>query len=111
MWNLNISRYITLLLTYYGSVQIVGVAADYRPADQHRADEWQGARNRRINLDSPNRYRAIQQFLKIKSILSKLMMMKRHNITPVFVFDGTPPALKRRTLEDRSRKRFVANEQ
>jgi len=36
---------------------------------------------------------------KIKSILSKIMLMKRNNILPIFVFDGVPPALKRKTLE------------
>ncbi len=36
---------------------------------------------------------------KIKSILNKIMLLKRNNILPVFVFDGTPPALKRKTLE------------
>ena len=35
---------------------------------------------------------------KIKSILSKIMLLRRNNILPIFVFDGTPPALKRRTL-------------
>lgn len=35
---------------------------------------------------------------KIKSILSKVMMLKRNNILPIFVFDGVAPALKRKTL-------------
>ena len=48
---------------------------------------------------------------KIKSILSKVMMLKRNNILPIFVFDGVPPALKRRTLEERSKRRLVANDQ
>jgi 5'-3' exonuclease len=47
---------------------------------------------------------------KIKSILNKIMLLKRHNILPVFVFDGSPPALKRKTLEERYRKRIVAND-
>ena len=47
---------------------------------------------------------------KIKSILSKIMLMKKHNILPIFVFDGTPPALKRKTLEERARKRLVASD-
>jgi DNA excision repair protein ERCC-5 len=47
---------------------------------------------------------------KIKSILSKIMLMKKHNILPIFVFDGTPPALKRRTLEERARRRLVTND-
>ena len=36
--------------------------------------------------------------------------MKKHNILPMFVFDGTPPALKRKTLEERARKRLVASD-
>lgn len=36
--------------------------------------------------------------------------MKKHNILPIFVFDGTPPALKRKTLEERARKRLVASD-
>lgn len=47
---------------------------------------------------------------KIKSILNKIMLLKRHNILPIFVFDGTPPALKRRTLEERARRRVVADD-
>ena len=47
---------------------------------------------------------------KIKSILSKIMLMKKHNILPIFVFEGTPPALKRRTLEERARRRLVTND-
>ena len=38
------------------------------------------------------------------------MLMKKHNILPIFVFDGTPPALKRKTLEERARKRLVASD-
>lgn len=47
---------------------------------------------------------------KLKSILSKIMMLKRNNILPVFVFDGVAPALKRKTLEERYQKRLVAGE-
>lgn len=47
---------------------------------------------------------------KIKSILNKIMLLKRHNILPVFVFDGSPPAIKRKTLEERYRKRIVAGD-
>jgi 5'-3' exonuclease len=47
---------------------------------------------------------------KIKSILSKIMLLKRSNILPIFVFDGLPPALKRKTLEERNRRRLVNNE-
>jgi DNA excision repair protein ERCC-5 len=47
---------------------------------------------------------------KIKSILSKIVLLKRNNILPVFVFDGMAPVLKRRTLEERSRKRLVSND-
>lgn len=36
--------------------------------------------------------------------------MKKNNILPIFVFDGTPPALKRKTLEERARKRLVASD-
>jgi len=46
---------------------------------------------------------------KIKSILSKIMVLKRNNILPVFVFDGVPPALKRRTLEERSKRRIITS--
>jgi DNA excision repair protein ERCC-5 len=35
---------------------------------------------------------------KLKSILSKLMHLKRNNILPLFVFDGVAPQLKRKTL-------------
>ncbi len=36
--------------------------------------------------------------------------MKKNNILPIFVFDGTPPALKRKTLEERARKRLVPSD-
>ena len=39
------------------------------------------------------------------------MLLKRYDILPVFVFDGMPPALKRKTLEERNRKRIVADDQ
>ena len=45
---------------------------------------------------------------KLKSILSKIMILKRNNILPLFVFDGQPPALKRKTLEERYQKRLVS---
>jgi DNA excision repair protein ERCC-5 len=48
---------------------------------------------------------------KLKSILSKIMLLKRNNILPVFVFDGVAPVLKRKTLEERYHKRFLAGEQ
>ena len=35
---------------------------------------------------------------KIKSILNKIMLLKRNNILPVFVFDGVAPLIKRKTL-------------
>ena len=35
---------------------------------------------------------------KLKSILSKLMHLKRNHILPLFVFDGVAPQLKRKTL-------------
>jgi 5'-3' exonuclease len=38
------------------------------------------------------------------------MLMKKNNILPIFVFDGTPPALKRKTLEERARKRLVPSD-
>lgn len=47
---------------------------------------------------------------KLKSILSKIMMLKRNNILPLFVFDGVAPALKRKTLEERYQKRLMAGE-
>lgn len=48
---------------------------------------------------------------KLKSMLSKIMLLKRNNILPVFVFDGVAPALKRKTLEERYRRRLVTTEQ
>ena len=48
---------------------------------------------------------------KLKSMLSKIMLLKRSNILPLFVFDGVAPALKRKTLEERYRRRLVAGEQ
>lgn len=44
-------------------------------------------------------------------MLSKIMLLKRNNILPIFVFDGAAPALKRKTLEERYRKRLVTTEQ
>jgi DNA excision repair protein ERCC-5 len=35
---------------------------------------------------------------KIKCILDKIVLLKRHNILPVFVFDGVAPMIKRKTL-------------
>jgi hypothetical protein len=48
---------------------------------------------------------------KLRAMLSKIMLLKRNNILPLFVFDGVAPAIKRRTLEERYRRRLVAGEQ
>ena len=37
----------------------------------------------------------------IYTLINKLIGFKKYNITPVFVFDGKPPALKYKTLEQR----------
>lgn len=34
----------------------------------------------------------------MKSLLCKIMLLKRNNILPIFVFDGIAPSLKRKTL-------------
>lgn len=47
---------------------------------------------------------------KIKSILNKIMTLKRNNVLPLFVFDGVAPGIKRRVLEERNRKRLIAND-
>jgi DNA excision repair protein ERCC-5 len=47
---------------------------------------------------------------RLKSIISKIAMMKRYNILPVFVFDGQPPILKRKTLEERRCKKIIAGD-
>lgn len=42
---------------------------------------------------------------KLKSIFKKIVWLKKHNIKPIFVFDGTSPALKRKTLQERRQRR------
>lgn len=43
--------------------------------------------------------------LVIKSILYKIISLMKAGVKPVFVFDGTPPSIKRNCLEMRRRKR------
>lgn len=47
---------------------------------------------------------------RLKAFLSKIMLMRRHNILPLFVFDGPAPALKRKTLQERAKRRLVADD-
>ena len=47
---------------------------------------------------------------KVRTILDKIITLKRNNIQPLFVFDGNPPALKRKTRQARLQKRMVASE-
>ncbi len=81
--------------------------------------------NRIIGIDA---YNTIYQFLSIirqpdgtplmdekgnvtshlSGILYRTLNLLENNITPVFVFDGMPPLLKRRTLEARAMKRNAA---
>ncbi len=35
---------------------------------------------------------------KLKCILDKIILLKRNNIMPIFVFDGVAPMIKRKTL-------------
>lgn len=42
---------------------------------------------------------------KLRSLLERIVSMKKHNILPLFVFDGAPPAIKRKTLLLRRQKR------
>ncbi len=41
----------------------------------------------------------------LKSLLDKIIFLKTHNILPVFVFDGTAPTLKKKTLQKRMARR------
>jgi DNA excision repair protein ERCC-5 len=46
----------------------------------------------------------------LKCLFNKIVWLKRHNIKPIFVFDGESPALKRKTLEERRHRRSQLSE-
>lgn len=46
----------------------------------------------------------------LKSIFNKIIWLKKNNIKPIFVFDGSSPALKRKTIEERRLKRREMND-
>lgn len=46
----------------------------------------------------------------VHSMLNKLRKFKELNITPIFIFDGTPPELKIKTLENRERVKTIMKE-
>ena len=54
-------------------------------------------------VDSKNRVTS-----HLSGILYRTVNLLEYNITPVYVFDGIPPLLKRRTLEARSNRRMQA---
>lgn len=54
-------------------------------------------------VDSKNRVTS-----HLSGILYRSINLLEYNITPVYVFDGIPPLLKRRTLEARSNRRTQA---
>ncbi len=47
----------------------------------------------------------------LSGLFYRTINLLEHRITPVFVFDGIPPALKQRTIEARMRRREEAREQ
>ena len=47
---------------------------------------------------------------RLKSIFNKVLWLKKHNIKPIFIFDGTSPALKRKTVEERRQRRRELND-
>ncbi len=47
----------------------------------------------------------------LSGLFYRTINLLEHKITPVFVFDGIPPALKQRTIEARVRRREEAREQ
>lgn len=55
-----------------------------------------------------SRYPDLSQ--QLRCFLDKIVLLKRNNILPVFVFDGVAPLLKRHTLAGRRRKRVIAED-
>lgn len=47
---------------------------------------------------------------QIRSIMNRILLFKRNNIRPIFVFDGSPPELKRQTLEGRRGRKRELND-
>ena len=53
-------------------------------------------------------YRYQAEDALIENMYLMISLFRHHNITPVFVFDGTPPAEKRELLEERKRDKEEA---
>lgn len=47
----------------------------------------------------------------IQAVIGKVLSLLKHNILPVFVFDGKPPSLKNATMEARSKIKKTARDQ
>ena len=61
---------------------------------------------RATGVDITNRKGELTSHLQ--GILTKIVKLLEHNITPIFVFDGKPPDIKKKTSEVRDAKRLKA---